>query len=132
MPSTPTSNLVRRLLKFTAASGVLMASLAAWRFGWRSGLGLAAGAAAACLNLASLSRAVQGLAGRIVEAQSQERGGRMIWRFFERYVLVLVVSYVIFRGYPQAFPGFLVGLCTPVAALMVEAALGIVGMVRKQ
>jgi dipeptide/tripeptide permease len=120
------------LLKFTAASGVLMASLAAWRYGWRSGLGLAAGAVIAGLNLASLSRAVQGLAGRIVEAQSQERGGRMIWRFFERYVIVLVVSYVIFRGYPQAFPGFLVGLCTPVAALMVEAALGIAGMVRKQ
>jgi len=119
------------LLKFTAASGVLIASFAAWRYGWRSGLGLAAGCAVACLNLASLSRAVQGLAGRIVEAQSQERGGRLIWRFFERYVLVLVVSYVIFRGSSQAFPGFLVGLCTPVAALMVEAALGIAGFARE-
>ena len=132
MPSTPTSNLVRRLLKLSAASGVLMASWAAWGYGWRSGVGLAAGSVIACLNLASLSRAVQGLAGRIVEAQSQERGGRLIWRFFERYVLVLVVSYVIFRGYPQVFPGFLVGLCVPVAALMVEATLGIAGMVRKQ
>lgn len=131
MPPTPTSQLVSRLLKFTAASGVLMAAFAAWRYGWKSGLGLAVGAAVACLNLAVLSRAVTGLADRIINAQSPERGGRMIWRFFQRYVLVLLVSYVIFRGSSQAFTGFLVGLCAPVAALMLEAALGIAGLARE-
>jgi hypothetical protein len=131
MSSTPTSQLVARLLKFTAATGVLMAAAVAWRFGWRCGLGLAVGASVACLNLWVLSRAVTGLADRIVDAQSSERGGRMIWRFFQRYVLVLLVSYVIFRGSSQAFHGFLVGLCAPVAALMLEAGLGIAGMARE-
>jgi hypothetical protein len=131
MPSTETSQLVTRLLRFTAVSGILMAAVAAWRFGWRCGLGLAVGVSVACLNLWVLSRAVTGLADRIVDAQSPERGGRMIWRFFQRYVLVLLVSYVIFRGSSQAFHGFLVGLCAPVAALILEAALGIAGMARE-
>jgi len=127
--STPTSQLAARLVKFTAASGALLAGLAVWRYGWRGGLGVAAGSAIACLNLVLLTRAVQGLADRIVNAQSQERGGRMIWRFFIRYVAVVVVSYVIFRGSSQAFTGFLVGLCTPVGALMLEAALEIAKLV---
>ncbi len=131
MSSTPTAQLVARLLKFTAATGILMAVVAAWRFGWRCGLGLSAGAAVACWNLWVLSRAVTGLADRIVNAQSPERGGRMIWRFFQRYVLVLLVSYVIFRGSSQAFHGFLAGLCAPVGALMLEAALGIADVVRE-
>ena len=126
-----TSQVITRLLKVTAIFGFLMAGFAAWRFGWRSGAGLAVGVVVADLNLASLSRAVEGLADRIVDAQSGERGGRLIARFLFRYVLIVVISYVIFRGSSQAFQGFLAGLCSPVAALMLEAILGIAGLVRE-
>ena len=131
MEATATSQVMARLLRATAIFGFLMAGFAAWRFGWRSGAGLAAGVVIADLNLASLNRAVEGLADRIVNAQSGERGGSLIARFLFRYVLILVVSYVIFRGSSQAFQSFLVGLCSPVAALMLEAILGIAGWARE-
>lgn len=132
MLSALSSEIVQRLLKVTAVCGLAMACVAAWRFGWIAGVGVALGAAVACLNLWGLARAVEALADRIIEAHSKERGGKLIWRFFVRYLLILVFSYVIFRGSSRAFVGFLVGLCSPVGALMTVGVLGVVSIFRER
>ncbi len=69
-----------------------------------------------------MTRGVEGLADRIVNRNSREKGGRIILRFLVRYGLVAAVAYAIFKGSSLAFRGFLWGLCVPVAALMAEAA----------
>lgn len=126
-----TSLVVARLLRVTAAFGSTMACLAAWRYGISAGIGVAVGTAVAYLNLRSLVRAVEALADRIVEARSTERGGKLVWRFLGRYLLLLVVSYVIFRGSSRAFFGFLAGLCSPVGALMAEGVIGLASVFRE-
>ncbi len=63
----------------------------------------------------------QGLADRIVNQHSTERGSVVISRFLLRYVLVGVIAYGIFKGSPVAFRGFLWGLTVPVAGMLVEA-----------
>lgn len=80
------------------------------------------GALISWFNFKSLARSVEGLAERIVEAHSRERGSSVILRFLLRYVLVGIVAYAIFRGSLQAFRGFLFGLCLPVGAMLIEAA----------
>jgi hypothetical protein len=40
-----------------------------------------------------------------------------------RYALVAAAAYVIFKSSALAFRGFLWGLCVPVAAMMIEAAV---------
>ena len=42
-------------------------------------------------------------------------------RFGWLYLLAGIVAYVIFTSSSRAFRGFLFGLCTPVAALLMEA-----------
>ncbi len=86
-----------------------------------SSLGFAAGAAASWLNFHSLARGVEGLADRIVNAQSRERGAVVVARFLLRYLLVGIAAYAIFKGSYYAFRGFLAGLCLPVAAILSEA-----------
>ena len=65
---------------------------------------------------------MEGLADRIVNQQSQEKGGRIVLRFLVRYALVGAAAYAIFKSSALAFRGFLWGLCLPVAAMMIEAA----------
>jgi hypothetical protein len=69
-----------------------------------------------------LARGVEGLADRIVNQQSREKGRRIVFRFLLRYGLVAIAAYAIFKGSLLAFHGFLWGLCLPVAAMMIEAA----------
>jgi hypothetical protein len=92
-----------------------------WFYGWAGALGFAFGAAVSYVNFRSLKLGVEGLADRIVNRNSQEKGGWIVLRFLVRYGLVAAVAYAIFKGSSLAFRGFLWGLCVPVAALMVEA-----------
>jgi ATP synthase I chain len=85
-------------------------------------IGFAFGAAVSYVNFHSLTRGVEGLADRIVNRNSREKGGRILLRFMVRYGLVAAVAYAIFEGSSVAFHGFLWGLCVPAAALLVEAA----------
>jgi hypothetical protein len=116
------SGAIRRVLLVLA---VLAAALVApvWlALGVATALGFAAGAAASWLNFHSLARGVEGLADRIVNTHSQERGAMVVARFLLRYLLVGIVAYAIFKGSFYAFRGFLAGLCLPVAAILSEAA----------
>ena len=110
-----------RMLKSILVFGVAVTPLVAYRYGLLSGLGFAIGGAVSALNFYELVRGVRGLADRIVDAHSTERGRSIVLRFVFRYLLVGVVAYVIFKGSAQAFRGFLFGLCLPVAAMLGEA-----------
>jgi len=113
--------IIPRLLRDMLVVSVLLLGPVFWFYRWAGSIGFALGAAVSYVNFRSLTRGVEGLADRIVNRHSQEKGGRIIFRFAVRYLLVAAVAYAIFRGSSVGFHGFLWGLCVPAAALMVEA-----------
>jgi hypothetical protein len=115
------SGAITRMLRSLLILGALFTLGTAWRFGWITALGFAAGAFIAFLSFRSLNKAVQSLASRIVDAKQPASGFSLVHGFFLRYLLAGIVAYVIFTSSSQAFRGFLFGLCTPVAAMLVEA-----------
>jgi len=119
------------MLRFLLILGTAFTLFTAWRFGLIVGLGFAAGALIAYLSFRSLNKAVQSLASRIVDAKQPDRGFSLVSGFFLRYLLAGVVSYVIFTSSSQAFRGFLFGLCTPVAAMLMEAGFEAYAAVRR-
>ena len=114
--------IIPRVLRNMLVVSVLLVGPAFWFYGWAGSIGFAFGAAVSYVNLRSLTRGVEGLADRIVNRNSREKGGLIILRFVVRYGLVGAAAYAIFKSSPTAFRGFLWGLCVPVAALMAEAA----------
>lgn len=112
-----------RMFRTLLVVSVLLIAPAFWRYGWMGAFGFAAGATVSCFNFRALKISVEALADRIVNSQSQEKGGRIVLRFLVRYALVALAAYAIFKGSALAFRGFLWGLCLPVAAMMIEAAL---------
>src|SRR5208283_1236525 len=115
------AQIIPRLLRNMAVAGVLLLGPALWFYDWAGAIGFAFGAAVSYINFRSLTRGVEGLADRIVNRNSREKGGKILLRFVVRYGLVGAVAYAIFKGSSVAFRGFLWGLCLPAAALMVEA-----------
>jgi hypothetical protein len=109
------------MLRFELILGGVFTVYAAWKYGRIPAVGIAAGAFIAYLSFRSLNKAVQALAARIVDAKRPESGFSLVHGFFLRYLLAGGVAYVIFTSSPQAFRGFLFGLCTPVAAMLLEA-----------
>ena len=113
--------ILPRVLRNMLVVSVLLLGPAFWFYGWPGSIGFAFGAAVSYVNFRSLTRGVEGLADRIVNRNSREKGGGIILRFVVRYGLVGAVAYAIFKSSSLAFRGFLWGLCVPVAALMLEA-----------
>lgn len=113
---------IRRILRILAILAVALIAPVWLAYGIAPALGFTAGTAASWLNFHSLARGVEGLADRIVNAQSREHGSIVVARFLLRYLLVGIVAYAIFKGSYYAFRGFLAGLCLPVAAVLSEAA----------
>jgi len=114
--------IIPRVLRNMLVVSVLLIGPAFWFYRWAGSIGFALGAAVSYVNLRSLTRGVEGLADRIVNRNSREKGGLIILRFVVRYGLVGAAAYAIFKSSHAAFRGFLWGLCVPVAALMAEAA----------
>jgi ATP synthase I chain len=133
--STPADHFfsaaIPRMLRFILVLGATFSLCTAWRFGWVAALGFAAGAFIAYLSFRSLNKAVQSLASRIVDAKLPASGFSLVHGFFLRYLLAGIVAYVIFTSSSQAFRGFLFGLCTPVAAMLVEAAFEVYAALRR-
>jgi ATP synthase I chain len=119
------------MLRFLIILGGIFALFTWWRFGLISGLGFAAGAVIAYLSFRSLNKAVQSLASRIIDAKQPDRGFSLFNGFFLRYLLAGIVAYVIFTSSSQAFRGFLFGLCTPVAAMLMEACFEVYAALRR-
>ena len=106
---------------------ILILGLAVTPAGWlyygaNPAAGFLLGASLSYLNFHLLARAVHGLADRIVDEGSGEKGGTIIARFLLRYLVIGMVVYVTFISSFGAFKGLLVGLCLPVAGMMAEAA----------
>jgi len=113
---------VRRIVRILLGFGIALLPFVWWRYGIAAEAGFLAGGLVSWINFEWLARGVEGLAGRIVNDESRERGGAVLWRFVLRYALVGIVAYAIFKGSSQAFRGFLCGLCLPVAGMLGEAA----------
>jgi|SRR5450631_4240597 hypothetical protein len=113
--------VIPRVLRNMLVVSVLLLGPVFWFYRWSGTIGFAFGAAVSYVNFRSLTRGVEGLADRIVNRNSREKGGWILLRFAVRYGLVGAAAYAIFKGSSLAFRGFLWGLCVPVAALMVEA-----------
>ena len=120
-----------RMFRVMVVVSALLLVPACWRYGWAGGIGFAAGAAVSCINFRALQRSVESLGERIVNRQSREKGGRIVLRFLVRYALVGAAAYAIFNSSVLAFRGFLWGLCLPVAAMMMEAAVEAYAAFRK-
>jgi ATP synthase I chain len=113
--------IIPRVLRNILVVSVLLVGPAFWFYRWAGSIGFAFGAVVSYVNFKALTRGVEGLADRIVNRNSREKGGWIVLRFVVRYGLVGAAAYAIFKSSPLAFRGFLWGLCVPVAALMAEA-----------
>lgn len=113
---------VVRIMWVTLVVGLLLVPLVWLRYGAVPAGGFLLGAAISYLNFYWLARAVRGLAGRIIDAHSGERGSGIVVRFLVRYLLIGLATYVTFKGWSAAVYGLLTGLCLPVAGMMAEAA----------
>src|SRR5260370_37141490 len=113
--------IIPRVLRNMLVVSVLLIGPAFWFYRWAGSVGFAFGAAVSYVNFRSLTRGVEGLAVRIVNRDSREKGGWIVLRFLVRYGLVGATAYVIFKSSSLAFRGFLWGVCVPVAAMMAEA-----------
>jgi len=116
------STALRRILKTLLILTIALSPLAGLYYGWIAAAGFAAGGFVSWLNFRSLAAGAQGLADRIVNQHTGERGEIVVSRFLLRYVLVGVIAYGIFKSSPLAFRGFLWGLTLPVGGMLVEAA----------
>jgi len=116
------SGAIDRIKHTILILGLLLAPIGWLLYGIKAAAGFLLGAALSYLNSHLLARAVHGLAGRIVDSGSSEKGGTIIARFLLRYLVIGMVVYVTFISSFGAFKGLLVGLCLPVAGMMAEAA----------
>jgi len=114
---------IPRMLRTMLVVGVLLLVPVFWFYSWAGAVGVAAGSAISYINFRTLISGVEALGDRIVNRHSKERGWVIILRFLVRYGLVGIAAYAIFKSSALAFRGFLWGLCLPVAAMMVEAAV---------
>jgi hypothetical protein len=117
------SRALPRMLRVMLVVSIPLLVPAWWFYSWPGALGFVAGALVSYINFRALARGVEGLADRIVNQQSGEKGRKIVLRFVIRYGLVGAADYAIFKGSTLAFRGFLWGLCLPVAAMMVEATV---------
>jgi len=131
-PGTPSANseleafylrAIPRLLRIMLVASAVLLWPAYRAYGWKGMIGFASGSALSFINFHLLVRGVESLADRVVNRQSREQGRVIVLRFLLRYVLVALIAYAIFKSSSFAFHGFLWGLCLPVVAMMIEAAI---------
>lgn len=118
---TKLERVIPRLLRNMLVVTALLLGPAFWFYYLAGSIGFAFGAVVSYVNFRSLARGVEGLSDRIVNQNSREKGGVIVFRFVVRYGLVAAAAYAIFVSSSLAFRGFLWGLCVPVPALMAEA-----------
>jgi hypothetical protein len=115
------SGAVDRILRVTLVLSAFLIPVIWLRYGAVPAAGFLLGTTISYLNFHWLARATYGLASRIVETHSREKGRAVVARFLLRYLLLGLAVYVTFESWSGAVHGLLIGLCLPVAGLMAEA-----------
>lgn len=145
---------MRRIQISILSFGAAAAFIALARFGGRNALGLALGAACALLNFRWLKSSMLALTDRIArEAESAPdatvgsasspptlspdvlgtpRQGLLVLRFFLRYAVLGVATYVILSSSFASVYGFLLGLLMVVPALLTEAVYELIYLLRHE
>jgi hypothetical protein len=116
------SGAVHRIKRLIVLLGLAVVVLATAKWRAYGALGAGMGAGLAYYNFAVLVRSVEGISDRIVNAQSNERGSLLIFRFVGRIFLIAIAGYAIFSVSVRGLYALLAGLCVPVAAMLCEAA----------
>jgi hypothetical protein len=122
---------IDRVKRTVLVLGLLLTPICWPLYGIRPAVGFLLGVALSYLNFHLLARAVHGLADRIVQQGSGEKGEIIVARFLLRYLAIGAVVYVTFVSSFGAFKGLLVGLCLPVAGMMIEAAWELYSALRR-
>src|SRR5690242_16916103 len=87
-----------RMLRVMLVVSIPLLVPAWWFYSWAGAIGFAAGALISWINFRALARGVEGLADRIVNQQSREKGRKIVLRFVVRYGLVGATAYAIFKS----------------------------------
>jgi hypothetical protein len=112
-----------RIERLTVVAGLIGASISAWKWGWRAGLGFIIGALLSWLNFRWLDQGLGALLRTAANpaAASSTHVSRWIYaRFLGRMALLVCALYVILKG--AWFPGraVLTGLFSLIAGVIVE------------
>src|ERR1041385_128062 len=122
---------IDRIKRTVLILGLILTPICWLLYGLRPAAGFLLGASLSYLNFHLLARAVHGLADRIVQQGSGEKGEMIVARFLLRYLVIGAVVYVTFVISFGAFKGLLVGLCLPVAGMMAEAGWELYSALRR-
>jgi len=127
IPTTPGpsdaffANALNRIRNFMLLLALVLAAVAAWKFGWRSALGFLLGCVIAYLNFHWLKSGVSGLADRVTNTAKPLSGKGIVARFLLRYALLGAAAYAILTSFPASLRGLFAGLFLPVGAIVLEA-----------
>jgi len=113
----------QRIERLTLALGIVGMMATLWRWGWRAALGLAVGAGLSWINFRWLKAGISALAGLANPRPGEQdaRVPRSVYvKFIGRFVLLLVVVYVILSRSLLPSAALLAGLFAVVAAVLAE------------
>lgn len=113
----------RRIEYLTLGLGAAATLVAAVRWGWRAGAGLALGAALAWVNYRWLKQGVAALVKLSAEQAGAEQARvpkRVYLKFFGRFALLIVVVYAILSRSLLPAAAVLAGLFALAAAVLLE------------
>jgi hypothetical protein len=115
------SRAYRRIQRITIVLSTLAAIVTAVWFGWRSGLGMAIGAAVGYINFVWLHRSSAMLTDRMIApAAAVASKFSVMLGFGGRYIFVMAAAYVIFKSQPRMLAGFTAALFFPIVAATCE------------
>jgi hypothetical protein len=113
----------RRIEYFTLAIGAAGALVAAVSWSRKVALGIAAGAALSWLNYRWMKQGIAALSRLSTAQEGAEKPHvppSVYVKFLGRYALLIIVAYVILRGFSLPTASFIAGLFAVVAAVLME------------
>ena len=125
------SGALERIRRFMLVLAIVLTAACWLRFGWRLGLGFAAGCVIAYLNFHWLKHVVSALADAVTRTRDKQSGRGVFLRFLLRYLLMGLGAYAIFRVSPASLYGLLAGLFLPVAGIICEAGYEVYAALRR-
>ena len=110
-----------RILKITLvlSAAALIGVGSVWD--WALASAVLAGSVLGSLNFVWLHHGAELVVRRMMTpAANSPSQGRVVFAFLARYMIVLIVAYVILKSYPRVRVAFVVGLALPIISAMFE------------